>query len=178
MKGLKTPIVRLAQTYGVNICLMLHLSREGHALGRRIKGITRTLMHLECPDPDNRAGRLRFWVEKSYAKRPAALGVTLGDRGNSYDFEPPAKCENGKPGRPPEAREKAERFIRDALKRQNDRIGNELCAEWQEAGGTQQTFWRAVEAIEASGELAKDGGPGTRQQTVLHLNAIAPAPPF
>src|SRR5262249_61641024 len=77
MKGLKSPLVRLCQTYGVNVCLMLHLSREGQALGRRVRGITRTLLHLDCPDPEGPPGRLKLWVEKSYAQKPAPLGVTL-----------------------------------------------------------------------------------------------------
>jgi hypothetical protein len=169
IKGLKTPLVRLAQSFGVNVCLMLHLSREGQALGRRTKGITRTLMHLECPDPENSPGRLRFWVEKTYAKKPPALGVTMTDGGNKYDFEPPPAPKPGKPGRPPEARDKAERFIRDALAVQNDRVGNETAAEYVKAKGSKTTFWRAVDAMVEAGELATDGGPGTGKQAVLHL---------
>ena len=67
---------------------MLHLSREGQALGRRTKGLTRTLIHLECPDPDQPA-RLRLWVEKSFDVKPPALGVTMGEAGNEYDDDPP-----------------------------------------------------------------------------------------
>jgi hypothetical protein len=75
---LKTPLVDLVQRHQTNIFLSLHLSREGQALGRRIKGITRTLMHLECPDPEQ-PHRLRLWIEKSYGKKPPALGVSMGD---------------------------------------------------------------------------------------------------
>jgi hypothetical protein len=70
--GLKGPLVELAQRHQANITLALHLSQAGQALGRRIKGLTRTLIHLECPDPDNHSERLRLWVEKTYAKKPAA----------------------------------------------------------------------------------------------------------
>lgn len=87
---LKDPLVTLSQTYQVIVMLLLHVSKEGQVLGRRIRGITRTLMHLEAPDPD-RPERLRLWVEKSYAAKPPALGVTIGESGNTYDFQPPAR---------------------------------------------------------------------------------------
>jgi hypothetical protein len=90
MKSLKTPLVALCQTYGVIVMLLLHVSKEGQALGRRIKGVTRTLIHLECPDSEKAPARLRVWVEKSYDKKPPALGVTMGDAGNEYDFAPPS----------------------------------------------------------------------------------------
>ncbi|MGO8903935.1 MAG: AAA family ATPase, partial [Isosphaeraceae bacterium] len=64
MKIIKDSLARLVQEYRTNIVLMLHLSKEGQALGRRSKGITRMLMHLECPDP-GQSHRLRLWVEKS-----------------------------------------------------------------------------------------------------------------
>src|SRR5262249_25203674 len=98
--ALKVPLVRLVQKDPVNVFLFLHVSKEGHALGRRIKGITRTLIHLEAPDP-SKTERLRLWVEKSYAKKPPALGVTITESGNKYDFEPPARAEQVRGGRPP-----------------------------------------------------------------------------
>ena len=39
----------MVQRHQTEIALLLHLSKEGQALGRRIKGITRTLIHLEAP---------------------------------------------------------------------------------------------------------------------------------
>jgi hypothetical protein len=168
MKGLKAPLVRLVQQYQTNIILSLHLNRDGQALGRRIKGITRTLMHLECPDPE-KPERLRLWVEKSYAKKPPALGLTIGGNGNTYDSNPPAKADPSKGGRPPEKRDKAIQFIRDALTTENDRIGTELCQAWVKDGGNAKTFWRAKDELEEAGELATDGGLGTRKQLVLHL---------
>jgi hypothetical protein len=174
-KALMTPLRDIAQRTQTTIIPLLHLSREGHALGRRIKGITRTILQLDCPDPEQ-TGRLRLWVAKSFAKKPPALGVTMTDAGNEYDHNPPTPPEPGKPGRPAEKRDKAERFIRDALARQNDLIGNELCAEWAKSGGNRKTFWRAVDALVGAGELTKDGGPGTRKETVLHLTCHEPGP--
>jgi hypothetical protein len=155
--------------------LSLHLNREGQALGRRIKGITRTLIHLECPDPE-KPERLRLWVEKSYAKKPPALGMTITESGNTYDNNPPAKPEPNKGVRPPEKRDKAMKFIRDALARENDRIGNELCAEWVKTGGKPDTFWRAVDDLTESTEIVIDGGKGTGKQTKLHLLPTEAAP--
>lgn len=177
MKTLKSPLVHLVQKYHTNIGLSLHLSLEGQALGRRIKGITRTLMHLECPDPEQ-PHRLRLWVEKSYGKKPPALGVTMGGSGNTYDFNPPARVEPDRGGRKPVERDKAMQFIRDALTRQNDQIGNDLRAEWVKAGGSESTFWRGVDAMKDAGDLTTDGGKGTGKQTVLHLidNKTAQAP--
>jgi hypothetical protein len=88
VKALLSPLQEIAQRRQVAIVLLVHLSREGQALGRRTKGLTRTLIHLECPDADEPA-RLRLWVEKSFDLKPAALGVTMGETGNEYDHEPP-----------------------------------------------------------------------------------------
>ena len=141
---LKDPLVTLAQAHQIIVMLLLHVSREGQALGRRIRGITRTLMHLECPDA-SQADRLRLWVEKSYAAKPPALGVTIGVSGNTYDSNPPTRMDTSKGGRPPEERGKARRFIADNLAERNDQIGNELCTRWeQDHGGSEKTFWRAV----------------------------------
>jgi hypothetical protein len=167
--GLKGPLIDLVQKHQTIIALLLHLSKDGQALGRRIKGITRTLMHLECPDPDQ-PERLRLWVEKSYAKKPKALGVTLGESGNTYDFTPPVPKEPNKPGRPPEKRDKAAQFIRAALSQNNDQVGNDLCHEWTKTGGSKTTFWRVVNDMADSGDLTTDGGSGTGKQTILHLN--------
>lgn len=164
MKPLKAKLARLVQTYQTSIILQLHLSREGQALGRRIKGITRTLIHLECPDPD-RSERLRLWVEKSYAKKPPPLGVTMGDAGNTYDFDPPRKPEPNQGGRPPESRDKARAFIIDALNRENDRKATALCLEWTNTGNAKNAFWSARDAMVAAGELVCEGKP-----LVLHLN--------
>jgi hypothetical protein len=174
-KAMMTPLRDIAQRTQTTIIPLLHLSREGQALGRRIKSITRTILQLDCPDPEQ-PGRLKLWVPKSFAKKPPALGVTMSDAGNEYDFNPPTAPEPARPGRPPEQREKAARFIRESLAQQNDRIGNDFCAEWEKTGGTAKTFWRAVEDMETAGGLTTEGGPGTRKQKVLHLNKTDPDP--
>jgi hypothetical protein len=169
------PLRDICQRTQTTIVSQLHLSREGQALGRRIKGITRTILQLDCPDPDQPT-RLRLSVPKSFAKKPPALGVTMSDGGNEYDFNPPVAPEPNRPGRPRDERDKAVAFIREELARDNDRTGNELRAAWEKAGGHEKTFWRAVDEMVAEGALTTDGGKGTGRQKVLHLNA-SPASP-
>ncbi len=168
---LKGPLVDLVQAHQCNIVLNLHVSKEGQALGRRIKGVTRSLMHLEAPDSDQ-PERLRLWVEKTYGKRPPPLGVTIAGTGNTYDDKPPRKAELSKGGRPPDKRGKAEQFIRDSLAKENDQIANNLCIEWEGIGGSESTFWRAVRDLAASGDITTDGGKGTGKQTMLHLSSV------
>jgi hypothetical protein len=167
IKPLKAALAPLTQTHQINIMLQLHLNREGQALGRRIRGLTRTLIHLECPDSE-RPERLRLWVEKSYAKKPPALGVTMRDGGNDYDFDPPVKPEKAQGGRPREKRDKARKFIIDALTRENDRKAAALCAEYVQSGGTESTFWNARDDMVEAGELTCDGKP-----KIMHLIRLA-----
>jgi hypothetical protein len=173
---LKAPLVELVQQYQINLFLLLHVSKEGQALGRRIKGITRSLIHLECPDPDQ-PERLRLWVEKSYAQKPPPLGVTIAEFGNLYDEDPPVRPEPNKGGRPSNEKGKAERFIRDALTKENGQIGNDLCREWDGKEGSKTTFWRAVREMERAGDLTLTGGKGTGQQTALNLVVSKPQNP-
>ena len=172
MKGLKAPLVALCQTYGVIVMLLLHVSKEGQALGRRIKGVTRTLIHLECPDSEKFPARLRAWVEKSFAKKPPALGVTMGDAGNEYDFNPPVAPQPSKGGRPPAERAKAVTFILDALNRKNDLKATALCEEFVSGGhGKKTAFWDGRDELVTDARMVCDGQP-----LVLHLTAQATCP--
>jgi hypothetical protein len=162
--GLKGPLVDLAQRHQTNIALALHVSQAGQALGRRIKGLTRTLIHLECPDPDHHPERLRLWVEKSYAKKPPALGVTIKADGNDYDFTPPSPPIPNRGGRPPAERDKARQFILDALKQQNDLKASALCDRYVSEGGTKSTFWNVRDDLVDDGTIVCDGKP-----MIIHL---------
>lgn len=175
VKDLMAPLRDIAQRTQTTIIPLLHLAKDAQALGKRIKGITRAILQLDCPDPEH-PERLRLWVSKSFAKIPPALGVTMTDGGNEYDLKPPTAPASGKAGRPPEKREKAAQFIRDSLAAGNDQIGNDLCAEWEKTGGSEKTFWRAVDDMVKAGRLVKDGGTGTGKQMVLHLNRAEPEP--
>jgi hypothetical protein len=167
-KAMMTPLRDIAQRTQTPIIPLLHLSKDGQALGRRIKGITRTIIQLDCPDHEH-SGRLKLWVPKSFAPKPPPLGVTMKDDGNDYDFNPPTAPEPTKGGRPPESRDKAVKFIREKLKEQNNQTYNDLRDEWVKNGGVAKRFADGMKEMEAAGELTKDGGPGTRSPLVLHL---------
>ena len=167
-KSMMTPLRDLAQRTGTTIVSLLHLSKEGQPLGRRIKGITRTILQLDCPNPEQ-SSRLKLWVPKSFAMKPAALGVTMGESGNEYDLSPPTTPEPSRGGRPSVARDKAIQFIRVELTRQNDQTWNELRDKWTKGGENAKRFQDAVKALESDGELVKDGGKGTGKQLVIHL---------
>jgi hypothetical protein len=166
--AIKGPLVDLAQQHQINVVLLLHVSKEGFVLGRRVGGITRVLWHLECPDPDHHPDRLKLLVRKSYVKKPAPLGVTIKSDGNEYDHEPPIAVPPIRGGRPPKARDKAIAFIRARLA-EGDHLATELRDEWEAAGGKSTTYWRALEDLKADGEVVADGGTGTGKRMLLHL---------
>lgn len=155
VKSLLTPLMEIARSQDVAVILMLHVSREGQALGRRVKGLTRTLLHLECPDPDNGSARLRLWVEKSFTLKPPALGVTMSDSGNLYDANPPGKGDRAQVGRPADKIGKATEFLREALA-DGDRRACDLLADWQARGEGKSTLFRAKDALADSGRLVVD----------------------
>jgi hypothetical protein len=163
---LRDPLLSLAQEFSVSILLAMHVNKEGVAFGRRIRGLTRTLLHLREPDPEGQAGRLRLWVEKSYSAKPPALGVTLGPSGNTYDHTPPQDPppSSGKGGRPPAARLEAERFIQAALTQLNDQRTAALRKAWEEQGGSVGAFYDARDAMVKDGRVVEEGRP-----KVLHL---------
>jgi hypothetical protein len=83
------PLMSMASDTGVPFLLMTHLSRDAHALGRRIVGASRVVWKMTCPDPDGQPNRRKLWVDKSYSLKPPALGVTIGDDGCTFDDNPP-----------------------------------------------------------------------------------------
>ncbi len=120
---LKAPLVELAQKHQIAVVLLLHVSLAGHVLGVRTKGITRQLIHLECPDREH-SERLRLWVEKAHGIKPPALGLTMGPGGNDYDCNPPERTDSGGPGkgRPPVKTLRAIAFLVEELSK-GDRQG-------------------------------------------------------
>ena len=114
VKLLLSPLRDICQRSRTTVVLLLHVSKDGEALGRRVKGLTRTILSLDRPDPEE-SGRLKLWVSKSYSIKPPALGVTMGERGNEYDNNLPRPPEVDKGGRPPEAKGKATAFLLETL---------------------------------------------------------------
>ena len=168
-RAFMAPLRDLAQRLQIPIALLIHLSKDGQVLGRRAKGLTRTLIHLDCPDPEQ-PERLRLWVEKSYAKKPSPLGVTMDDCGNLYDDQPPGPADPVRKGRPATERGRAEQFLRHELKEKNDQLWNDLVLLWeQRSKGGRRTLGRVVDDMKKRGDLTTTGGEGAGQQMVLHL---------
>ena len=80
--------MRLAQSHQVVVMLLLHMSAEGQALGRRIRGITRTLMHLECPIRIKPNG-CGFGSRRATRSSRRHMGVTIRRKGNNIRLSPP-----------------------------------------------------------------------------------------
>jgi KaiC/GvpD/RAD55 family RecA-like ATPase len=96
------PLMKIAGMTRTSFLLLTHLSRESQALGRRIVGACRVVWKLTQPDPEGQPDRRKLWVDKSYALKPQALGVTIADAGCTFDSQPPeevAKDQGGRPGK-------------------------------------------------------------------------------
>jgi hypothetical protein len=172
VKIVGSPLRDLAKRHQTPIGPLLHLARDGGVLGRRIRGLTRTLIQLEASNP-GQPERLRVWVEKSWGKKPPPLGATMSESGNTYDHTPPEAPESSKTGRPSKSRDEAVEFIRNALAGSNDRRASALCAEWEQSGKAKTAFWRARDLLRDQGKLICEGEP-----LILHLiqeEASAPA---
>ena len=150
VKSLLSPLHEIAQRHRVAIALLMHLSREGHALGRRSKGLTRTLIHLACRDPRQPA-RLRLWVEKSFDVKPPALGVIIGETGNEYDYDLPSgpKCvslSRRNMGRTPSRLADCKRWLTELLT--PDSLGLQAIRSQSNAAGySPARLYRAREAL-------------------------------
>ena len=162
-----TPIVSIAQSCDVSIIGLMHLSKDKDTLGRRLEGLSRGIMKMFKPDP-GQPDRRRLEVTGNF-KEPPPLGVTIRDGGCDFDFTPPDEPAKNAGGRPPEEREKARKFILDALAQQNDRQATKLLADWEKESGSEGTFWRAMRDMKHDGELTSDGGTGTGKKMTLHL---------
>jgi hypothetical protein len=168
------PLMEMAQATEAPFLCVTHLSKDGDALGRRIVGAVRVLWKMSDPDREGQPNRRRLWVDKTYTEKPLALGMTIGNAGCDFDFSPPTAPAPGKGGRPADAREAAERFIRESLTEHNDRKATVLCDAWVSLGKGHgpSAFWRARDSLVESGALICEGKP-----LVMHLNSTSPETP-
>lgn len=84
-----SPLMGVMAETGCSCLSNTHLSSEGKVLNRRPVELSRIVLKLKAPDPEN-GKRLRFWVDKSDDMKPAALGVTIGGDGLvAFDDAPP-----------------------------------------------------------------------------------------
>jgi hypothetical protein len=107
------PLMQIAQRAPeCGFVCVTHLNASGKALGLRIRGQCRVVMHLSWPDRDQ-MHRRKLWVDKSLALYPEPLGVTMGGDGNTYDTDPPR--DNGAGPVRDKASERLRRFKETAL---------------------------------------------------------------
>jgi hypothetical protein len=109
------PILELCQHTGVAILGLTHLSANREALGRRIVEKARVVIKMTQPDPEGERDRRRLWVDKTAVMKPPALGVTMGDAGNDYDFNPPKEPDPPARGRPPAKLEECKAWLKKQL---------------------------------------------------------------
>ena len=87
------PLMKIANEYRTSFLLLTHLSKDAQqALGRRIVGASRVVWKLTQPDPEGQPDRRKLWVDKSYALKPPALGMTIAAEGCTFDAEPPEEA--------------------------------------------------------------------------------------
>ncbi|MBV8126803.1 MAG: AAA family ATPase [Planctomycetaceae bacterium] len=172
---LMDPIISIAQECDVSILGLMHLSKDAETLGRRLEGLARAILKMFRPDP-GQPDRRRLEVIGNFKELPP-LGVTIRDGGCDFDSTPPEEPARNSGGRPPEEREKARKFITDALASQNDRKATALLSEWEKGGGSEGTFWRAMRDMQADGDLSTDGGKGTGKPMIFHLILQNPQTP-
>jgi hypothetical protein len=102
-KSFYQPLQILARRYACALVCVTHLNASGQFLGRRVMEKVRVALKLEQFKGEE---KLRLDAPKSFTKKPAALGVTMGDGGNEYDDQPPEPPEDSSPFRPvPETQE-------------------------------------------------------------------------
>lgn len=97
-KAFFVPLQQIAARMQTAIVCVTHLNAAGKPLGRRIEGQGRVVIMLERPDPDGQPKRRKLYVRKSNTLYPPALGVTMGDAGNTYDTNPPTEPETVEAG--------------------------------------------------------------------------------
>jgi hypothetical protein len=168
------------QKHDLNVFLLCHLSTDGHLLGRRLAGIVRVDVRLECPQPDH-SERLVMLVEKTWAKKPDPLGVTIGGDRITFDNDPPPRAtKNGHAPRKTTVKpEIAAAWISARLSEHNDQYAKDLLENWivqreindhvSEPDSASRIFWNAKNHLVESGTITSDGGTGTGRPMVLHL---------
>jgi hypothetical protein len=98
-KAFYEPLQQIARRQRCAIVCNTHLNAGGQFLGRRVLEKVRTAIRMEQTDPGSTRRRLE--VVKSNSRIPPPLGLTMGDKGNDYDGQPPQRPEGNTSGRIP-----------------------------------------------------------------------------
>jgi hypothetical protein len=117
------------------------------------------VIHLSQPDPAQEHRR-RLWVDKSWARYPQPLGVTMKDDGNDYDDEPPQE-----PGDEPKAAG-AGPAVKECMAWLEGRIAGDSVGigvlreeREEEKGGSAKVLYRAKKKL----GLVEEAGAGGRK---------------
>jgi hypothetical protein len=143
------PLQVLARRHKTTVLALTHLNAGGKFLGRRILEKVRLAIKLERPDTSTEKRSLE--VAKSNSKRPATLGVTMGDGGNEYDHDPPRPPEEGpsetsNASKAPSAVYSATSWLCERLKKGPAKVV-EVRQEAAAEGITTGTLYRAKQAL-------------------------------
>lgn len=88
-KAFYWPLQVLARKRNVAVLALTHLNASGTVLGRRGVEKVRTVIRMTAQNLADVNCKRRLEVTKSNGKYPAALGMTMGDTGNTYDTDAP-----------------------------------------------------------------------------------------
>jgi hypothetical protein len=164
LNALLDPIISIAQDTDTAVVGLMHLSKDGETLGRRIEGLARSIMKLTRPDPEGHSDRRRLQVTGNFKELPV-MGLTIKDDGCDWDFNPPSAPAVSRPGRTPVKIDKAVEFLTSKLS-QGDAKQCDLINEWLGLGESKDPFFRAVEAMEADERLVVDD---SKKPKICHL---------
>jgi AAA domain len=142
------PIIDLAGKTKVPILGLTHLSMNKEALGRRIVEKARVVIKMTHPDPEGQRDRRRLWVDKTAIQKPPPLGVTMTDKGNDYDFNPPAEAEPAprKRGPAPAKLEECKKWLTDRLTPNPAAVGD-IRSDSDGVGFSPDTLYRSRDAL-------------------------------
>lgn len=149
------PLMKIAGQTRTSFLLLTHLSKEQQALGRRIVGASRVVWKLTQPDPEGQPDRRKLVVDKSYALKPPALGMTIAAEGCTFDANPPGEPTNDAGDRGPKRDQECVAWLSDRLDPNPVRL-KDLRTEAGEAGFSPRAVYQARDALRLE-EYVVDG---------------------
>jgi hypothetical protein len=142
------PIIEIAGRTKVPILGLTHLSMNKDPLGRRIVEKAQVVIKMTQPDPEGQRDRRRLWVDKTAITKPVPLGVTMSDKGNDFDFDPPKEPASTprKPGPPPARLEECKTWLEDQLTPNPARVAD-IRRDSDAAGFSAHTLYKSRDAL-------------------------------
>jgi phage/plasmid primase-like uncharacterized protein len=147
-KAFFQPLQVIARRTAITFLCLAHLNMAGGVVGRRTLEKVRVAIRMDCPDEEGQPNRRRLEVLKSNSKKPAALGITMGDQGNEYDTNPPQKPDQPVGGRPPAKIQECVEWLSEYLDKTPKRV-SKIISEGGQKGFSKGTIYRARDVLEA-----------------------------